>query len=77
MMGWECPRCHSTYAPTVAMCWLCSGFYRPSAGTIAPDPKPPQWYPPIVIGGDLSGGSVTVTANPSLPIWNVIYGGHQ
>ncbi len=22
-IGWECPRCHSTYAPSQVFCWNC------------------------------------------------------
>lgn len=38
MKGWECPRCHSTYAPHVSTCPKCAGVPMPAP---APPPAPP------------------------------------
>lgn len=37
-MGWECPRCHSCYAPTVLRCTVC----RPNYSSLPPRPAVPD-----------------------------------
>lgn len=51
-MGWECPRCHRCYAPSITQCPFCGGHYQ--GGGAAPYPTWP-WTGPW-------SGSGTVTS---------------
>lgn len=61
-MGWECPRCHRCYAPSVTQCPHCGG----TSWTPNPYPYTPTPYQPYrVIWGS---GSVTTSTDPYITI---------
>lgn len=58
-MGWECPRCHACYGPSVAQCFNCTGKTGTAGGTIAWPPSP---YP------NTSGGTAAWPADKPVPL---------
>ena len=61
-LGWECPRCHRCYAPSITQCPHCGGNYQGS-GVIPPLPP----YPPYIVtwgsGSVTTDGTQYVTVN--------------
>ena len=62
MLGWECPRCHSTYSPFVDRCSSCGPQITTGTGTI----PLPRYVPPLASGG--------VTVTPNQPPYTIWYG---
>lgn len=65
MEGWECPRCHRTYAPWVATCTAC-------AAAPAPLPSAPRdpWMPsttPIITCDYQVGDTVRIMGVEGIP----------
>lgn len=63
MIGWECPRCHRCYAPTVTECASCNAgvVTAPTPPVYVPVVVPqtlrpwPEWWPKVWCGDSTTG----------------------
>lgn len=61
-IGWECPRCHRCYAPSITQCPHCGGNYQGGGVPIFPS------YPPYT--NCYGSGTVTSTEGQTYVTYN-------